>query len=334
MEAGHIRRASGVSSSEKDGIGFAKDSLTLPQGPPGVFRGHQPQGSQSSFSSMAILMGRAGREKSVPPALSRKGSNESRRDSSDSILKAFKSSISKPIPQVSQPPTQDEKAVAFGRTTAEPRPRNVTAGDNVPDSTRRSSGWNRYWSGGSALNLLGFGSGNRNSNGNGNGTNSVTNNSRPTTLLGSDASSHYSNPHRITQDSATVPPLQSFEPRLSLSRVTSYSPTIAVYNEKLKEGMRGQIETQRPISAVSEGSASAYSSGIPESVHDAWDPTAANQPWGADRVLNGYTSIYSTHLTPASQNPSRSLNPPPRPPREPQPPVRDDMSWLNLGGGS
>jgi hypothetical protein len=117
---------------------------------------------------------------------------------------------------------------------------------------------------------------------------------------------------------------------MSFSRVNSHSPTIAVYNDKLKEGMSGRIEMQRPISAVSDMSASAYSSGIPESVQEAWDPTAASKPWGADRSLNdSSTGIYTTPLAPASQG----LKPPTQaPPRPNQPPVRDDMSWLNLGG--
>ncbi|KXX79745.1 hypothetical protein MMYC01_202835 [Madurella mycetomatis] len=328
MEAGHVRRASGASSIEKDGIGFTKD---IGQSPPGVFRGHQHHGSQNSFSSMAILMGRAGQHKSTPSGFSRKSSNESGRDSYDSTFKAFKSTISKPIPQAgqlaavqSQQQTHDEKGAAFASSTAEPKPRNLTTGADGQGNARRSSGWNRYWSGGSALNLLGFGSG----NGNGN---SAVNNSRRTTVH-SDRSSNYSDPHRMTQDSATVPPLQTFEPRLSFSRVTSHSPTIAVYNEKIREGMSGQIETQRPVSSVTDGSASAYSSGIPESVHEAWDPTAASKPWGSDRSLNAsYTGIYSTPLAPASQGSKASTQPPPRPARPSQAPVRDDMSWLNLG---
>jgi hypothetical protein len=283
---------------------------------------------------MAILMGRAGQNKSAPSGLSRKSSNESRRESSDNTFRAFKSTISKPIPQTAQPavaarPQQsqsqqrsgDEKGIALTASKAETKPRNLTAGADRQGSTRRSSGWNRYWSGGSALNLLGFGSGN-----------AAANNSRRTTQ-GSD--SDYNDPHRMTRDSATVPPLaHAFEPRMSVSRVAAHSPTIAVYNEKLlKEGMSGQIETQRPISAYTDISASAYSSGIPESVHEAWDPTAANKPWGADRSINGsYTGLYATPLAPASQGVKASTQAPARPQRPDEAPVRDDMSWLNLGG--
>jgi hypothetical protein len=341
MEAGHARRASGASSSEKDGIGFAKESLALGQGPPGVFRGHQQQDSHSSVSSMAILMGRGGQHKTAPSGLGRKSSNDSGRNSHDPTFKDFKSTIGKPMPQSAPPPAAvrsqphawDEKGMEAAASNVEPKRRTLTAGADKQGTTRRSSGWNRYWSGGSALNLLGFGNG---GGGNSN-NNAAANNSRRTTLA-SDRSSNYSNPHRMTQDSATVPPLfpGASELRMSFSRVNAHSPTIAVYNDKLTEGLSGHIETQRPISSVSDMSASAYSSGIPESVHESWDPTAANKPWGADRSLNdSSTGIYTTPLAPASQG----LKPPtqgssrPAPPKQ-QPPVRDDMSWLNLGNSS
>ncbi|KAK0656389.1 hypothetical protein B0T16DRAFT_317103 [Cercophora newfieldiana] len=336
MEAGHMRRASGTSSNEKSGIGYATNSL--PHGPPGagVFRGHQTQDSQSSFSSMAILMGRLNQQKpgqSAPPI--RNTSQNSKRASVDSTFRAFKSTISKPIPQASlavptarpasptPPPMQqmrDEKGVSFAPGTVEPRPRSpstATAGIDREGDTRRSSGWNRYWSGGSALGLLGFGSG----NGNGNAPPSA--NSKRTTMA-SESSSRYSNTqHRITQDSATVPPLQIYEPRASFSVVASRSPTIAQHNEKLKEAMLGKIETQRPVSAIS--SVSGYSSGIPASVHEAWDPTNS-KPWGYNQPQNGtfYNSgPYATPLAPASAKPSPQQ-------RLPQN-QRDDMSWLNLG---
>jgi hypothetical protein len=359
LEAGHLRRASGVSSSEKDGIGFAKDSLGLGQGPPGMFRGHQPQGSQSSFSSVAILMGRTGPSKSSPSGLSRKLSNDSRRDSSDSTFRAFKSTISKPMlqttitsvapappraPPSQAPPRNDKGGAASGAKTAEPRTRNLTAGADAQETTRRSSGWNRYWSGGSALGLLGFGGGNsNNNNSNSNNNNNNASNANPSNgnaaagsgarriTARSDRSSDYGDRYRMTQDSATVPPLfpGNNAERMSFSRVNAQSPTIAVYNDKLpKEGMSGRIETQRPVSAVSDMSGSAYSSGIPESVQEAWDPTTANRPWGAGRAQNdSFTGVYSTPLAPASQQQGAKSQ------RREQPPVRDDMSWLNLGGG-
>ena len=324
MEAGHMRRASGTSSNEKSGIGYATNSL--PQGPSGagVFRGHQTQDSQSSFSSMAILMGRLNQQKPGQSAPTRNTSQNTKRSSVDSTFKAFKSTISKPIPQAAAamaatrsaspaPPLQmrDEKGVSFAPGTVEPRPRSpsTTAGVDQHGDTRRSSGWNRYWSGGSALGLLGFGNG----NGNGNGAPNAT--SKRTTVV-SESSSRYSNTqHRITQDSATVPPLQIYEPRASFSHVASRSPTIAQHNEKLKEAMLGKIETQRPVSAIS--SVSGYSSGIPASVHEAWDPTSS-KPWGLDRPHNG-TFYNTTPLAPASSKQSQNK--------------RDDMSWLNLGDG-
>ncbi|KAK3996341.1 hypothetical protein QBC44DRAFT_146580 [Cladorrhinum sp. PSN332] len=339
-EAGHLRRASGVSSTEKDGVGYSKDRLPYGQGPAGGFRGHQHQDSKSSFSSLAILMGRENKPR-LPP-LGRKSSSGSRRDSGDSVFKAFKSTISKPIvPETTQqPPTsRDEKGVAFAAGTVEPRPRNLTPGANQPDSeTRRSSGWNRYWSGGSALNFLGFGGGNNNNNSNAQATSQRT-------TLHSERSSNYSDQHhRMTQDSVTVPRLQINEPRLSFSRVNSGSPTVAVYpgQNKFNQGMSAQIETaNRPVSAVSAVSeGSFYSSGIPESVHEAWDPTAPNKPWGSDRSQWGSdrsqtsysTNIYSTALAPpAPQSSKVPASDYPAPLRKQPSPVRDDMSWLNLG---
>ncbi|KAK4180391.1 hypothetical protein QBC36DRAFT_342950 [Triangularia setosa] len=324
-EAGHIRRSSGASSTEKD-MGYAKDSLAFGQGPPGVFRGHQSQGSKSSFSSMAILMGRTSESKPRLPAIGRKASkssNGSKRDSGDSVFRAFKSTISKPIlPEAAAPspqPMRDEKGVSFTTETVEPRPRNLTTADKR-ESTRRSSGWNRYWSGGSALNMLGFGSGNSN----------TKNNSQRTTLHSERSSKYSDQQNRMTQDSVTVPRLQIYEPRLSFSRVNSHSPTIATYdNTKFNQGMSAQIETGRPISAVSDLSMSAYSSGIPESVHEAWDPTASNnRPWGMERQNSSNTGIYATALAPASAAKPVAE---PAPLRKQPSAVRDDMSWLNLG---
>ncbi|KAK4190552.1 hypothetical protein QBC35DRAFT_72559 [Podospora australis] len=333
-EAGHLRRASGASSTEKE-MGFAKDSMTRGQPHPGVYRGHQSSDSKSSFSSLAILMGRNDNKPKLP-GLGRGPSNGSKRDSGDSVFRAFKSTISKPIlPEVTQPtrqqsirvPTRDEKGVSFATDTAEPRPRNLTT--TADQQGRRSSGWNRYWSGGSALNLLGFGNGNTNANAT--NANNTNNNSKRTTLSSERSSNYSQQGHRITQDSVTVPRLQIYEPRLSFSRVTSHSPTIASHgnsNLKLNEGMSAQIETQRPVSALSEGSMSAYSSGIPESVHEAWDPTAANRPWGLERQGSSYTGVYVTPLAPASQGTKPAVAEPSR--KQPSP-VRDDMSWLNLG---
>ena len=323
-EAGHNRRASGVASPEKGGFAYASDSL--PQGPAlGTFRGHQPQDSQNSFSSMAILMGRVNQQK--PPGVQRNNSKETKRSSMDSNFKtALKSTISKPIPQAgeqnltgppSRPETRDDRGVSFGPNVAEPRPRGPKP--ERQGSTRRSSGWNRYWSGGSALNILGFG--NRQES------------KRAT--VDSDQSSHYSaDAHRITQDSATVPPLHVThmvpEPKPKFQRVNSGSPTMANYDPRIKDEMRAQIE--RPVSQVS--AQSGYSSGIPASVHDAWDPTSSNRPWGADRAPTGsYNGNFTTGLTPPASS-SGASGPQSGLSRQPQlstAATSSDMSWLNLG---
>lgn len=339
LEAGNEARGD-AASSEKDSIAFVPDSL--PRGPvKGGFRGHQPQDSQSSFSSMAILMGRIKQQPQQTQqtgGISRNSSHQTKRSSTSSIFnKAFKSTISKPIPQATQTAaavpaaqsaeihTGDDKGVTFAPNSTAPRPRaaNAAAAIDRQGSTRRSSGWNRYWSGGSALNILGFG--------NGNGSSATGANSRVT--ANSDRSSNYSerSRYRITQDSATVPPLNVYEPRASFSRVHTGSPTIAHNNSRLTEGMSGQIE--RPVSAVSDGS--AYSSGIPASVHDAWDPTDPAKPWGTDRApSSAYSSGCATALAPAGAASKQSAAPPTGVSRQPQLAMASsssDMSWLNLG---
>lgn len=311
-EAGHMRRDSGISPAEKDeAMGFAQS--TLPPASPGHFRGHQHQMSQESYSSVAILMGRMNQK----PALNRNLSNDSR-NSVNSMHKQFKSTISKPIPQVHDNPVlqgQDEKGVAFAPSVAEPRPRNGPL--QGQDGTRRSSGWNRYWSGGSALQILGFGANKRNT-------------------AGSDQSSRYSggpsNNPRATQDSATVPPL-NFEGRPEVNSVNSGSPVVSQYHSKfaLKEGIAGKIE--RPVSPASSG----YSSGIPESVHDSWDPTGDGKSWGAERVPS---SAYapSVQYEAASARSSSGARPPPlglsKQPQLAMAATSTDMSWLNLGDHS
>ena len=199
---------------------------------------------------MAILMGRVNQQKQQQPPMqqsgvSRNNSRESKRVSAGSVFnKAFKSTISKPLPYgsseqdltaPSRPETRDERGVSFGRNVAEPRPRASNAVDRQ-GSTRRSSGWNRYWSGGSTLNILGFGGG--------------KGDAKRRETVDSDQSSHYSNDqrdHRITQDSATVPPLNVPEhPRPKFQRVNSGSPTMSNYDNRIKDEMRAQIE--RPSS--------------------------------------------------------------------------------------
>ncbi|KAL6869716.1 hypothetical protein ACO1O0_001045 [Amphichorda felina] len=304
----------GIIDDEKDPRAFAN----LPPGPipsaPGAFRGHRPQGSADSYSSMAILMGRVNQQK---PAIARKGSNDSRA-SIISHHRQFKSTISKPIPQATTNPVlqgQDDRGVTFQPSVAEPRPRNGTTAPDPQDGTRRSSGWNRYWSGGSALQLLGFGGAKRN------------------TVL-SDRSSRYSqasnrNP-RVTQDSATVPPL-NFDAHTAVNRVNSGSPIVTGHVGKVPfgEGMAGKIE--RPSSRGSSG----YSSGIPESVNEAWDPTdnRKDRPWGHDRAPSSvYNSGFNFGTLSSSAGGNRA--PPTGVSSQPQLAMASkssDMSWLNLG---
>lgn len=340
QQAGRARSGSGGSGgsyNEKSGYGYPPDTK-------GPFRGHghQAQDSYGSVSSLAMIGGRTNQQKPGRSAPGHKLSISTafgRRNSDDSTFKAFKSTISKPIPvsqSISPEPPQNpflaphEKEVSFAVTSTQPIPRNPAPVASADPETRRSSGWNRYWSGGSALNVIGLG----------NNTNSaVVNQVSQRTTVVSDVSSHYSEhpQHRMTQDSATVPPLQVYEPRMSFNRVNSGSPTIAhhKHDDKLYEGMSGQIEMPRPVSGVS--SISGYSSGIPASVHDTWDPTEFTKPWGADRApSSAYSaSIYTTPLAPAGRAPSQLAQQqggsvvPPRPPQ--QQVVRDDISWLNLG---
>lgn len=336
LEAGHGRSASGAPPlNEKSGVTYAADSL--PRGPnAGAFRGHQQQGSDGSFSSMAILMGKNSQQNKQAGAQR----IESKRSSSSSILtSAFKKSISNPIPHPSSPnpfadqappmpqmQVRDEKGgtVVFSNDIAEPRPR--PARPDRPDGTRRSSGWNRYWSGGSTLNILGFGSG-----------------ASKRTTIDSTSSSRYSGnvPNRTTQDSAIVSHLNVGgnrlpEPRPEFQRVNSASPTISA-SPQLGHGMKGMIE--RPVSSGSVHS--GYSSGIPDSVHDSWDPTGAGQPWGSNRAPSGaYTSVYSTALAPPTTSTSSASKSgftlPSGMSSQPQLSMAassSDMSWLNLGEG-
>lgn len=309
-QLGHTEagRPSHTPSEEKDMSTFNKSTFSAA----GHLRGHRPQASAESYSSVAILMGRMNKEKS---GLTRKPSNDTARSSVSSLHKQFKSTISKPIPQSMVHPAlqaHDERGVAFAPSVAEPRPRNGPM--EASDGMRRSSGWNRYWSGGSALQILGFGNGKRNT-------------------MTSEQSSRYSeatNNPRVTQDSATVPPL-NFEGRPAVNSVNSGSPVVAQYTSKMPftEGMSGTIE--RPVSPVSSG----YSSGIPESINEIWDPKEANKPWGANRAPS---SAYAPASYRGSEAPggASGSTPPSGVSKQPQLAMAStsDMSWLNLGDQS
>ena len=323
-ETGHLRRASGVDNGEKETMGYATN--TVPPASPGHFRGHHPQMSQESYSSMAILMGRMHQHK---PTLSRPPSRDSSRSSVSSLHKHFKSTISRPIPQTRDHPAlqgENGRSLTGAQGAPVPRPRNPNGPPEGQDGMRRSSGWNRYWSGGSALQILGFGASKR-------GT------------VVSEQSSHYSqstgagsgNPNpRVTQDSATVPPLNfdAARPELNRGRVNSGSPVVSQSSAglALKEGMSGKIE--RPASNASSG----YSSGIPESVNEVWDATGGSKPWGADRAPS--SAYNSTYNYPAPQGAGKkSSSRPPHSGVSNQPQLAmaatsSDMSWLNLGDQS
>ncbi|GKT55330.1 pre-mRNA splicing factor CLF1 [Colletotrichum tofieldiae] len=309
---------------EKAGLGYGNDDFG--PGPDGHFRGHQQQDSAGSFSSMAILMGKVNGSNAPKSAgVARSGGNL---DTSNSF---FKSTIGKPMPQMHEqsalsPPSRDEKGVSFAADVVEPRPTPRGAPVGRTGETRRSSGWNRYWSGGSALNILGFGNSKR-------------------TTVDSDRSSHYSSTNyknRITQDSATVPPLHLITQDLStvppiqhdgrpeLSRVVSGSPTVSNYSNQIP--FRDDRIPRRPTSDASSG----YSSGIPESVRETWDPTGPSRPWGADRAPSSVyaDSLYPTSLAPSLPNRQTQTDVPIGVSQ--QPPLAmastsSDMSWLNLG---
>lgn len=335
IQAGHARRASGTSAHpEKDGMAMATDSFPRSPTNPTFMRGHQPKGSTASFSSMAILMGKTPKE----PAEGGLGPSFGRPDANTN--KQFRSQIANPMPAIAgpKPPlpaltpgSRDERGMSFGADSLQPHP-----GLRVPtaeqDGLRRSSGWNQYWSGGSgALNILGYG-----------------NNPANRTTVASEGS-HYSvqdtglapavdprsDPrNRRTQDSATVPPLQplSLDGRPRFNRVNSGSPTLSTYPSGVK-GMAGRISDRPPSQ---ESNLSGYSSGIPPSVQESWDPTGLNsRPWTGQRATS---SMYSSAQFPVPPSPGEY---PPMPrnnyqsgvSQQPQLDIahKSDMSWLNLG---
>ncbi|CAK7271398.1 hypothetical protein SEPCBS57363_004598 [Sporothrix epigloea] len=347
-EAAHNRRASGTSSSEKDAFAIASNSFhQRPNGGgKGTFRaGHQAQDSQGSFSSVAILMGRVNQPRpmetgqKIGSSYSSSNVPPKRASMSSPYNKGMKGTISRPIPQTNNStgaiPRQAQyerggSSMAAGATAAAAAAASTAATVSGQSDTRRSSGWNRYWSGGSALNMLGFGSGNNSQNGR---------NSRRTTIV-SDASSVYStsNQNRVTQDLATVPPLgipDMLEAKPHVQRVNSGSVTISNYDDYLRDGMQGKI-----VRSVSQASSqSGYSSGIPASVHETWDPTtssAADRPWGAGRPYgSGHGSVISPSTSLVSGDKKSYV--PTGMSRQPQLAMADtssDMSWLNLSDGN
>ncbi|EQL02265.1 pre-mRNA splicing factor CLF1 [Ophiocordyceps sinensis CO18] len=301
-------------ADEKDSAAFAPGAMPA-RSAAGQLRGHYPKASRESWSSMAILMGRVGKDR---PGLNKRLSNGTIRSSVSSLHKILKSTISKPIPQSATQPVlvgQDEKNVAFAPEVGKPRPRPRISPAEANDNTRRSSGWNRYWSGGSALQILGLGPAKRNT-------------------AVSEQSSRYSeagNSVKVRQDSATVPPL-NLDGRPEVSNVVSGSPMVSQFTSDVRsEGLSGKIV--RPASRTSSG----YSSGVPESINEAWYPTEAGN-WGGNRMpsASAYTPSYYFEASAPSAVIGRPL-PPSGVSQQPQlamAATSSDMSWLNLGDQS
>ncbi|TVY24869.1 hypothetical protein LHYA1_G007502 [Lachnellula hyalina] len=313
-DAGHQRRSSGI-PDEKDAMDFADRGLPQ-RSSTRQFRGHEPNASNGSFSSVAILMGRVGHKRG-----SEKGEGSFSSDSSSQFNKKYKTAISKPIPQERhlasiKEPARDDVAFIDDRPPLT-RPRGAPGRRG---SMRRSSGWNRYWSGGSALNIIGFGS--------------------KRTTYGEDTDSFYSDNRQqsgVTQASAMPPPLK-IGGRPELNRVASGSPTIAHLSTDVpSREMSGQIERSGSMSTFSsytDDHYDAYSSGVPASVHeqDSWTPVDRSN-WADGRApsSNYSESIYTSRN--AANNLTQDLRfptPPTTQRSRPQPP-NNDMSWLNLG---
>lgn len=329
-EAGHQRRASGV-PDEKDPMDFADRGISFDTAT--RYQRHARNNSQASISSMAILMGKVSSNQSRPVLGRRNGSNAS--DSSSNFNKKYKNAISKPIPQVRPTPPESfiraERPAVVGASDPIPVPRGRASVANKPGSIRRSSGWNRYWSGGSALNILGFG------------------NKRTTYASQSDRESVYSQgglPSRVTQTSAMVPPLSlGHPPQGRMSQVPSGSPTIAHLAKgfPLEQGMAGQIERSHSVSSVSSYGdlRDAFSSGVPASVNEeqqTWTPVGG-QGWGTNRAPSSIytesnyapTPSRTTMVEGTNRNPGSGF--PSAPPYKTPAQRPSDMSWLNLGNG-
>ncbi|KAI2638211.1 hypothetical protein GGS21DRAFT_460561 [Xylaria nigripes] len=303
-EAGRTPSASGIPQEEVSPQGPAQMST-------GYFGRHFHQGSQSSLSSIGIFLGKSTKPTQI------KGSSERARPSGDSFQsRNIKQTISRPQPQTS---TQPAFLTVCEKDPLPPPPAEQKPGLRQPrisyGMARRSSGWNKYWSGGSNS-LIG-----------------ICGRSRPETEF-SDESSRYSdmNVNRLTQDSATVPPLHVLvEGRPSFQHVSSGSPTMSQYGPTISEGLSAQFE--RAASPESDGSY-RFPSSIPPSI-DTWETTMQK---GSQSSARAPSSVYST----SSGIVTDGLRPPSIPTsvlkrglsQQPQLTVASmstDMSWLNLG---
>lgn len=314
IQAGHARRSSGASERpEKEGMAVVTESYPRSPTNPTFMRSHQPKASTGSFSSMAILMGKG--PKSSMEGGPRPGSSNKQTKTMGGL---GQTAPMRPVPALA-PDLRDEKGVSFAADTAEPRPGLRVPADQQ-DGLRRSSGWNRYWSGDSAaLNILGYGTGQQ--------TNRNT--------VASETS-HYSNNgpgidprYRMTKDSATVPPLNVDDGRPRFNRVNSGSPTVSNYPAAVKQHMSAEYSDRD-----SRDSFSGYSSGIPASVQDGWDPTAASKPWSGGRATSSmYSNAFPMPPTPSEHRPPMPRHVPSGISQQPQLDRADtsDMSWLNIG---
>jgi hypothetical protein len=355
VETGHQRRASGI-PDEKDTMDFVDRGLSYDYHNAKSFRGHGQQASAGSFSSMAILMGKVGHGQGQKgTSLGRRKSNAGS-DTSSAFNKNYKSAISKPIPQNlghgakygDAANTNYLTPASAGQSNAAvPRPRPSQTARR--GSTRRSSGWNRYWSGGSALNILGFGN-KRNTNQSATSDNRASGSMYSDTGLPTASTTHINAPIQPQpQPPALAQPVNLQRPAQGrLSRVASNSPKIAHANDfPLKEGVTGQIERPESAASVSSYNDDDYrntvSSGVPSSIHiegTAWTPMGDNvNGWGGPRAAHpavpAYSeSNYSTILPrsrPAGAATTTTTNPFRTQGHSQQPSNVSDMSWLNLG---
>ncbi|QSZ35140.1 hypothetical protein DSL72_008005 [Monilinia vaccinii-corymbosi] len=313
---------------EKDGLEFSD------RAPPDMHSSmpprHGPSASQSSYSSMAILTGHVGHRRGDDD----KGSGSAGSGASSRFNRNYKTPINEPTPpEEAFAQNALAKEVSFGEDTVTPGPRN--AATQRRGSTRRSSGWDRYWSGGSAMSsFLGIGDSKRNTT---NGDDDATSRRSDSTRFNTQRF-----PSQITTASALVPPLKIPIPGdTPLYRVATNSPTVSTAGSHFPVAaeMSGTIEGLRPDSYVSNCSSfddrsDLYSSGVPESIQDSglW---AADQDWSQNRSSNAYSISVYTAANRDTVGTSNLAAQPPQPPlptqQQNQPSIPADMSWLNLG---
>jgi hypothetical protein len=316
-----LYKPSPVVASEKGAFHVTDE----PMEPPAAarFRGHQASNSQSSFSSIAILVGKADDKGGAAAAdMGRKPSNGSDKSTGSSTRHDAKTASGpRSIPgqsPISPAPAYDSRGVTFGNA-ASPPPRRPLRPSQVEDTeaARRSSGWNRYWSGTSELEVPGGGD---------DGHHDA---SRVASSLYTDVPNN-----RITQDSAALP--SYYESRPELNHVHSGSPTISSYPPgAVREGMAGTIE--RPGSSDSDNfnhytGHSAQTSR--ESVAEAWP--SVPKPWfpghSPDVPMGGGLTAPPPAPAPARPPPARPLySGISQQPQLSEAERSSDMSWLNLG---